>query len=98
MWGELLPFTPLIVLDEKGCDVVQTIEKLPGGASNRYFTLANISRQTVTLINIMSLGDNWIINPLLTSICQVVIEHPQGNQSSSDGSLSTSEILLPSDE
>jgi hypothetical protein len=35
---------------------------------------------------------------LFTNVCQVVIEHPQGNQSPSDGGLSTSEILLPSDE
>jgi hypothetical protein len=32
MWGELLPLDPLIVLDKKGCDVVQAVEELPGRA------------------------------------------------------------------
>jgi hypothetical protein len=30
------------------------------------FTLADISRQAVTLVDIMSLGDNWISDPLFT--------------------------------
>src|SRR4030042_5508405 len=62
------------------------------------FNLANISRQAVTLVDVMSLGDNWISHPLFTNICQVVIEHAQGNQSPSDCSLCASEILLPFDK
>lgn len=33
-------------------------------------TLADISRQPVTLINIMSLGDNWISQTVLSKIEQ----------------------------
>jgi hypothetical protein len=36
MWGELLPLAPLKVLDEKGCYVVQSTEKLSGRALDSF--------------------------------------------------------------
>jgi hypothetical protein len=60
--------------------------------------LANISGQTVALVDIMSLGDDWVSNARFTNVCQVVIEHAQGNQSPPDRSLGAPKTLLPSDE
>jgi hypothetical protein len=62
------------------------------------FFLMSISGKVVTLINVMSVGDDWISDPLITNICHVVKEHAQGDQPPPDCSLCASEIRLPSNE
>jgi hypothetical protein len=60
--------------------------------------LADIARQAMSFIHIMPLGDHWIGYLLLADISQVVVEHPQGDQPSSDGRWCPSQALLTFDE
>ena len=63
-----------------------------------YFFLMDFSGEAMTLIDVMSMRDAWIGNLIFANICQVVKEHPQGNQRSPDCGRCPSQPLLPFDE
>ena len=62
------------------------------------FFLANISRQTTALIDVVPLGYDWIGDLLLADIGQVVEKHPQGNQPPPDRRRCPAQTLLPLDK
>ena len=60
--------------------------------------LMDIPGEAVTLIDVMSVRDDWIGDFIFADIRQVVKEHPQSNQSSSNRGRRPSQPLLPLDE